>query len=200
MTENDVGGKTEVCRKLSQHLNKPSSMIYRLSKEVWPTPSYYWGEWPKQRGLFCEASLDTQYITASGAALNHFLLRKTRLTCCHFATKYLPWSLSRPLFPSPGGVESAYPAEHMDAASACFQKLGTIGTSILQPPAIKAQTSKDSGHAKNLTTWPASAHSWLRLRDVIFRQSRRKRVSLSGGGFSAFFKRPSYQERPWTAT
>lgn len=96
-----------------------------------------------------------------------------------------------------GGGESNYPLDHQTGANACFQKLGLLGVSVLA-------ASGDDGTGKQGTifckkfdpTWPASSPYVTAVGATYIAPTTLVEVGwdYSGGGFSALWARPSWQE------
>ena len=119
---------------------------------------------PNDGGYFGEASLDTQYITASGRGIPTTFLSQEQFDMQSFCQLIagLPSSkMPKVVSISWGSGESGYDKNHMTAASTCFQKLGTMGVSIFV-------ASGDAGTGKQGLflckafdpVWPASSVSW----------------------------------------
>ena len=156
---------------------------------------------PNDGGYFGEASLDTQYITASGRGIPTTFLSQEQFdmhSFCELIAGLSSSKMPKVVSISWGSGESGYDKTHMTAASTCFQKLGTMGVSIFV-------ASGDDGTGKQgLFTckafdavWPASSPfitavggTWL---DATGGSGKEHGWAYSGGGFSATFAMPSWQ-------
>jgi len=153
---------------------------------------------PNNGGYFGEASLDTQYITASGSgAPTYFLAQKEfdLLGWCELVLKQS--DVPKVLSISWGGPESQYPKEGMAAANKCFQKLGLLGVSIFASSGDDGTGKQGSGIfnrcAKFDPTWPASSPYLTAVGATYLEGDTEIGWSSSGGGFSAIFEAPEYQ-------
>ena len=156
---------------------------------------------PNNGGYFGEASLDTQYITASGRGIATTFLSQEQFdmqSFCQLIAGLSGSKMPKVVSISWGSGESGYDKTHMTAASTCFQKLGTMGVSIFV-------ASGDDGTGKQgLFTckafdavWPASSPyitavggTWL---DAAGGSGKEHGWAYSGGGFSTAFEMPSWQ-------
>eukprot|EP00945_MAST-04E_sp_MAST-4E-sp1_P005167 g5167.t1 len=202
MTENDVGGKTgslsQAVAAFEQAEFRPSD-VSDFQKKFGLPPVIIGVNGPNKGGYFGEASLDTQYITASGRGVKSFFVAQDAFDMLSFCNKVLAMKpVPTVVSISWGSGESAYPADHMDAASACFQKLGTMGTSIFAASGDQGTNKQGFWACKKFDpTWPASSPFLTAVGGTYIDSGSHVENgwSLSGGGFSAFFKRPSYQEK-----
>eukprot|EP00051_Salpingoeca_urceolata_P029799 m.491036 g.491036 ORF g.491036 m.491036 type:complete len:585 (+) comp29051_c0_seq1:231-1985(+) len=158
---------------------------------------------PNNGGYFGEASLDTQYITASGRGVETWFVAQEAFNMLEWCEKVLNMTkVPSVLSVSWGGGESNYPLDHQTGATRCFQKLALLGTSVFA-------ASGDDGTGKQGTvfckkfdpTWPASC-PWVTAVGATYINeassaplATRTEVGwdYSGGGFSANFPRPQYQ-------
>ena len=168
---------------------------------------------PNHGGFFGEASLDTQYIVASGAGLPSWFLSQTEFDL-------LRWCESVLAMPTPpsvlsiswGGAESTYSMADQIAADRCFQRAALKGVTILAASGDDG-TGRQTGPLgfgckKFDPTWPASSPhvtavgaTYLTRRGsspAELARPAQARVEIgwssSGGGFSSVFQRPSWQD------
>jgi len=153
---------------------------------------------PNTGGYFGEASLDTQYITASGSRAPTSFLSQEQfdlLAWCELVGNQT--DVPKVLSISWGGPESEYPQDGQQAANRCFQKLGLQGVSIFAASGDDG-TGKQGGTIfrrcqKFDPTWPASSPYLTAVGATYLESGSEVGWSSSGGGFSANFAMPSYQ-------
>lgn len=153
---------------------------------------------PNKGGFFGEASLDTQYITAAGMPGPTYYLSQEQfdlLAWCELVGNLT--SIPKVLSISWGGPESQYPKESQLAADRCFQKLGLQGVSILAASGDQG-TGKQGGEVfrrcqKFDPTYPASSPYLTSVGATYLQSGSESGWSSSGGGFSAVFDVPPYQ-------
>ena len=170
---------------------------------------------PNKGGFYGEAGLDTQYIVATGAGLPSWFLARE-------AFDMLAWCEMVLAMPEPpsvlsiswGGPESNYPEADQRAADQCFQRAALKGISVLAASGDEG-TGRQSGPlgfgCKRFDpTWPASSPhvtavgatyltaDWQGDHGEDSRRSEKTRGesgwSFSGGGYSAIFPRPPWQD------
>jgi len=99
-----------------------------------------------------------------------------------------------------GSPEANYQTEHMTAGSDCFQKMGVQGITVFT-------ASGDSGTGKQglfkcnafAPEWPGTCPYITTVGGTYLESGTENGVSFSGGGFSAVFPRPSWQNKTVTA-
>jgi len=96
-----------------------------------------------------------------------------------------------------GSPESKYQAEHMQAGSDCFQKMGVQGITIFTASG-DGGTGKQGGlfSCKAFDPdWPASCPYVTTVGGTYLESGTENGWSGSGGGFSAVFPRPAWQDK-----
>jgi tripeptidyl-peptidase-1 len=167
------------------------SSLYKLPATKWGVVG------PNEGGYYGEATLDTQYLPASGRGVKSLFVS-------HEQFDMLAWSLEVLNVSSPpqvlsvswGSGESGFEAGHMKAASAEFQKMAGLGITIVTASG-DAGTGKQglfSCKAFDLT-WPASSPWVTSVGGTSATDASAAELGWpsSGGGFSSVFPRPSYQ-------
>eukprot|EP01062_Namystynia_karyoxenos_P076404 TRINITY_DN7483_c0_g1_i1.p1 TRINITY_DN7483_c0_g1~~TRINITY_DN7483_c0_g1_i1.p1 ORF type:complete len:559 (+),score=176.86 TRINITY_DN7483_c0_g1_i1:80-1678(+) len=151
---------------------------------------------PNDGGYFGEASLDTQYITATGRGVPTWFIARDQFDMLAWGFEVM--NMSAPpavLSISWGSGESGYQAAHMQAGSAEFQKLGAAGISVFAASGDAGTGSQGFlGCKKFDPTWPATSPYVTSVGGTYLTGGVEKGWSDSGGGFSAVFTRPSYQD------
>eukprot|EP00041_Stephanoeca_diplocostata_P041757 m.8749 g.8749 ORF g.8749 m.8749 type:complete len:580 (+) comp6714_c0_seq1:18-1757(+) len=161
---------------------------------------------PNKGGYYGEASLDTQYIFSTGSGVDTWFLAQEDFNMLEWA--FLVMNMTAPpmvLSVSWGGGESTYDIQHQLAANVEFAKMGLKGHTILA-------ASGDDGTGKQGTlfkpcerfdpNWPASAQ-YVTAVGGTYLDTAEIGWGQSGGGFSAVFPRPLYQDekvKQYTAT
>lgn len=149
-------------------------------------------------GYFGEASLDTQYITASGPGVPSTFLYQDMFDMLAFCEAALNLSTTPSVFSiSWGAGESAYSVAHMRAADACFQRAALKGVTILAASGDQGTGRQGGtfgfGCKRFDPTWPASAPHVTAVGGTVLQGGSESGWAGSGGGFSAVFDRPRYQ-------
>ena len=155
---------------------------------------------PNNGGYYGEAGLDTQYIfsTGSGVATSFIALKGFDL---------LKWSWKVMNLTSPpavlsvswGNGESNFDVQHMHAANIEFAKMGLKGHTVLTASGddgTGGQGGLFSPCKRFDPTWPTSSPYVTSVGGTYLDSTNGGTEigwSFSGGGFSAVFERPSYQ-------
>jgi len=155
---------------------------------------------PNDGGYFGEAGLDTQWITATGQGVPSWWIAQDAfdmLSWCEMvlAMKKPPSVVSI----SWGSPESNFQAEHMQAGSDCFQKMGAQGITAFTASGDEG-TGKDGlfGCKGFAPEWPATCPYITTVGGTYLESGIENGVSFSGGGFSSVFTRPSWQDKTVT--
>lgn len=134
LTADDVGGKSsenaQGVAAFEQAEFRPAD-VADFQKQYELPPVKISVDGPNSGGYFGEASLDTQYITASGRGVKSYFIAHDQfemLSWCELVLKMKP--IPKVLSISWGSGESAYSNASLTSASSCFQKLGVMGVSI----------------------------------------------------------------------
>eukprot|EP00040_Diaphanoeca_grandis_P021354 m.113758 g.113758 ORF g.113758 m.113758 type:complete len:607 (-) comp28294_c0_seq2:190-2010(-) len=152
---------------------------------------------PNHGGYFGEASLDTQYIFATGDGVAGWFLSQEQFDLLSWS--FLVMNMTHPpkvLSISWGGGESGYPVDHMLAANLEFAKMGLQGISVFAASG-DAGTGKQGMFCKKFdATWPASSPYVTSVGGTYLDATSHTELgwSDSGGGFSSVFARPRYQD------
>eukprot|EP00929_Paragymnodinium_shiwhaense_P063177 TRINITY_DN31578_c0_g1_i3.p1 TRINITY_DN31578_c0_g1~~TRINITY_DN31578_c0_g1_i3.p1 ORF type:complete len:558 (+),score=97.98 TRINITY_DN31578_c0_g1_i3:106-1779(+) len=151
---------------------------------------------PNDGGYFGEASLDTQYIVATGRNVPTWFVSQDQFDLLSFCEKTLNMTAPPSVMSiSWGSGESGYDKAHMVAANTCFQKMGLQGISVFT-------ASGDEGTGKQGLfrctkfdpVWPAASPFVTSVGGTYLESGEEKGWSGTGGGFSAVFPRPAYQD------
>ena len=200
LTANDVGGSSsenaQGVAAFEQAEFRPAD-VAAFQKAYKLPPVKIVVDGPNSGGYFGEASLDTQYITASGRGVKSYFIAQDdfdMLSWCELVLKMKP--IPKVLSISWGSGESAYSNATVTSATACFQKLGTMGVSIFAASGDQGTNKQGFWGCKKFDpTWPASCPFVTAVGGTYINTSSVENGwSLSGGGFSALFGRPSYQD------
>jgi tripeptidyl-peptidase-1 len=154
---------------------------------------------PNNGGYFGEASLDTQYIFSIGNGVKTSFIAQDSFNMLEWA--WLAMNQTHPptvLSVSWGSGESGFDAAHQSAANSEFAKIGLKGITIVT-------ASGDAGTGKQGfwkctkfdPTWPASSPYVTSVGGTYVVEgddAEETGWGFSGGGFSAFHSRPSYQD------
>lgn len=154
---------------------------------------------PDDGGYLGEASLDTQYITASAPGAPSYFLSQPEFDMLAWCERAL--NMSAPpsvLSVSWGAGESSYGAAHMLAADGCFQRAALAGITVLAASG-DAGTGRQGGPLgfgckKFDPTWPASSPHVTAVGGTYLTAGAEHGWAGSGGGFSSIFPRPAYQD------
>ena len=153
---------------------------------------------PNDGGYFGEASLDTQYIAASGAGVPSWFVSQEAFdlaSWCETALAVQPlptvWSISW------GGGESNYPVADQRAADACFARAALKGVTVLAASGDDGTGAKPGplgfGCKAFDPTYPASLPSVTAVGATYLEDAEEGGWSFSGGGYSALWARPAWQ-------
>jgi len=153
---------------------------------------------PNDGGYFGEASLDTQYIAASGAGVSSWFISQEAFNLASWcetalAVQPLPtvWSISW------GGGESNYPVADQRAADACFARAALKGVTVLAASGDDGTGAKPDplgfGCKAFDPTYPASLPSVTAVGATYLEDAKEGGWSFSGGGYSALWARPAWQ-------
>jgi len=95
-----------------------------------------------------------------------------------------------------GSGESNFHVEHIQAGSECFQKMGAQGITVFTASGDDG-TGKQGffGCSKFDPNWPASCPYITTVGGTYLESGVENGWTLSGGGFSAIFSRPSWQDK-----
>jgi len=159
---------------------------------------------PNDGGYFGEASLDTQYIAASGAGIPSWFLSQEAFDLASWCETVLTisplptvWSISW------GGGESNYPVPAQHAADDCFARAALKGVTVLAASGDDGTGSQSGGLFKPCKafdpTYPASCPHVTAVGATYLESGNEAGWSYSGGGFSAIWPRPAWQEDAVTA-
>ena len=158
---------------------------------------------PNKGGFFGEAGLDTEYIFSTGSGVDTWFLSMKGFDMLKWSFEVM--NMSNPpavLSVSWGSGESNFDVQHQHATTVEFAKMGLKGHTIL------AASGDDGtgGHGGVFgckqfdPTWPASS-PYVTSVGGTYLQSTGNTGSyseigwgFSGGGYSAVFPRPSYQD------
>eukprot|EP00935_MAST-01C_sp_MAST-1C-sp1_P000918 g918.t1 len=154
---------------------------------------------PNNGGFFGEAGLDTQYIVASGAGIPSWFLSQQAFdlaSWCEMALTVQPlptvWSVSW------GGGESNYPVDAQHAADDCFARAALKGVTVLAASGDQGTGSHGGGIFGSCKafdpTYPASCPHVTSVGATYLESGKESGWSSSGGGYSALWSRPSWQE------
>jgi tripeptidyl-peptidase-1 len=152
---------------------------------------------PNKGGFFGEASLDTQYIAASGAGIPSWFLSQEAFDLASWcemvlAVKPLPtvWSVSW------GGGESNYPPAAQRAADDCFARAALKGVTVLAASGDEGTGSHGSvfGCKAFDPTYPASCIHVTSVGATYLENGGETGWRYSGGGYSNIFARPAWQQ------
>merc|ERR1712194_179503 len=95
-----------------------------------------------------------------------------------------------------GSGESSYPVDHMNAGSACFQKMGVQGISIFVASGDEGTGKQGFFSCKKFDpNWPASCPYVTSVGGTYLQTGTESGWTGSGGGFSAVFGRQSFQDK-----
>lgn len=152
---------------------------------------------PNDGGYFGEAGLDTQWITATGRGVPSWWLSQNEFDMLAWCELVL--NMTQPpsvVSISWGSPETSYHAEHMQAGSDCFQKMGVQGITVFT-------ASGDGGTGKQGTfsckafdpNWPGTCPYITTVGGTYLESGTENGWSGSGGGFSAVFPRPAWQDK-----
>lgn len=151
---------------------------------------------PNNGGFFGEASLDTQYIHSTSNGVETWFINQR-------AFDMLKWSwfvlnMTEPpkvLSVSWGNGESGFDVAHQHAASAEFAKMGLSGISILTASGDDGTGKQGFWRCKAFDpTWPASSPYVTAVGGTYLDTDHEVGWGFSGGGFSAVFSRPQWQD------
>ncbi|KAL1521607.1 hypothetical protein AB1Y20_021266 [Prymnesium parvum] len=152
---------------------------------------------PNDGGYFGEASLDTQYIAASGAGVPSWFLSQEAFdlaTWCEMVLTVRPlptvWSISW------GGGESEYPVAEQRAADDCFARAALKGVTVLAASGDDGTGSHGGwfGCKAFDPTYPASCPHVTSVGATYLTSGSETGWSYSGGGYSAVWPRPAWQD------
>jgi len=151
---------------------------------------------PNDGGYFGEASLDTQYIAASGAGLPSWFLSQQAFdlaTWCEMVLTVRPlptvWSISW------GGGESNYPLEHQQAADDCFARAALQGVSIFAASGDDGTGMQGVRCPAFDPTYPSSLPHVTSVGATYLENATETGWASSGGGYSALWPQPSWQRK-----
>lgn len=152
---------------------------------------------PNSGGYYGEASLDTQYITASGPGLPTWFIARDNFDMLAWCLDVL--AMKQPpavLSISWGGGESTQHLPAMRAADQCFQRGALRGLTFLAASGDDGVGGRGGLFSckKFDVTWPASSpHVTAVGATYLADNGTEVGWSLSGGGFSSVFPRPRWQ-------
>jgi len=152
---------------------------------------------PNNGGYFGEATLDTQWITATGRAVPSWWIARDQFDMLAWCEQVL--NMTNPpsvVSISWGSGESNYHTEHMQAGSECFQKMGAQGITVFTASGDDG-TGKQGflGCKKFDPNWPASCPYITTVGGTYLQSGIENGWAGSGGGFSAVFARPAWQDK-----
>jgi len=194
-----IGGKTETSQGVAmfeQAEFKPSDLSAFQDAYNLPHVEFQING-PNNGGYFGEASLDTQWITATGQGVPSWWIARDSFDMLAWCEQVL--NMTKPpsvVSISWGSAESNYQVEHMQAGSECFQKMGAQGISVFT-------ASGDDGTGKQGLfrctkfdpDWPASCPYITTVGGTYLESGSETGWTGSGGGFSAVFPRPAWQDK-----
>ena len=150
---------------------------------------------PNNGGYYGEASLDTQYIFATGKGIPTWFIAREGFDMLQWS--FLVMNMTKPpsvLSISWGNGESGFDLSHMKAASREFAKLGALGISLFAASGDDGTGKQGFWTCKKFDpTWPASSPYVTAVGGTYLDSSEEVGWSSSGGGFSDVFPSPSYQ-------
>lgn len=150
---------------------------------------------PNSGGFFGEATLDTEYIVATGRNLTTWYIAQEQFDMLAWCWKVQ--NMTAPpttLSVSWGNGESGFTPDHMGAANAEFMKIGAKGTSILTASGDDGTGKQGEIFCKKFDpTWPASSPYVTAVGGTYLDKTGELGWQYSGGGFSSVFQRLSYQ-------
>ncbi|KAJ5918074.1 polynucleotide 3'-phosphatase [Penicillium verhagenii] len=167
-----------------------------------------------------EASLDLQYaisiayrafvtfyttggrgpVVSDGEGVTAFSTNEPYLEQLHHLVNLPDNDLPAVITMSYGESEQSVPKSYATASCNLFAQLGARGVSVIfssgdSGPGSSCQSNDGSYRAKFLPTWPASCPFVTSVGGTTG-VGPETAISFSGGGFSDYFGRPSYQDRP----
>lgn len=150
---------------------------------------------PNDGGYFGEAGLDSQYITATGRGVPTWFIARDEFDMLAFGLEVQ--NMTEPpsvVSISWGSGESSYPEDHIKAGAAEFQKMGLAGISVFAASGDEGTGSQGFlGCKKFDAQWPAGC-PYLTSAGGTYLSGGEIAWSGNGGGFSAVFPRPKYQD------
>jgi len=151
---------------------------------------------PNDGGYFGEATLDTQYILATGENIKTWFLSQEQFDLLSWSQMVM--NMTSPpsvLSISWGSGESGFILDHMQAANAEFMKMGLKGISILTASGDDGTGKQGMFRCSHFdTNWPASSPYLTTVGGTYSSSGSEIGWSDSGGGFSSIFAQPSYQK------
>lgn len=151
---------------------------------------------PNDGGYFGEATLDSQYILATGEGVPTWDISHEQFDLLYWCQMVLNMTNSpKVLSISWGSSESGYQLDHMTATNTEFMKMGTLGFSILTASG-DGGTGKQGffGCKKFDPNWPATSPYLTSVGGTYLQNDKEFGWTDSGGGFSAVFGMPDYQK------
>lgn len=194
-----VGGKTKTSQGVAAFEDAqflPTDVA--AFEKAYDLPSVVFGvNGPNDGGYYGEAGLDTQYIVSTGRGVPSWFLSQEQFDMLSFCELVL--NMTKPpsvVSISWGSAESVFTAEHLQAATACFQKMGAQGISIFVASG-DGGTGKQGfwGCKKFDVQWPASCPYVTAVGGTQLQSGTENGWAGSGGGFSGIFPRQSFQDK-----
>lgn len=195
----DVGGRTATSQGVAmfeQAEFRPSDL--RAFQDAYKLPEVDFKiNGPNDGGYFGEATLDTQWITATGRAVPSWWIARDQFDMLAWCEQVLNMTTPPSVVSiSWGSGESNYHAEHMQAGSDCFQKMGAQGITVFTASGDDGTGKQGLFTCKQFdANWPASCPYITTVGGTYLESGTEKGWSMSGGGFSAVFPRPSWQDK-----
>lgn len=152
---------------------------------------------PNDGGYFGEAGLDTQWITATGRGVPSWWIARDSFDMLAWCEQVL--NMTKPpsvVSISWGSSESNFQVEHLQAGSDCFQKMGVQGISVFTASGDEGTGKKGTFGCKGFDPdWPASCPYITSVGGTYLQSGTENGWASSGGGFSAVFPRPAWQDK-----
>ena len=153
---------------------------------------------PNNGGYFGEASLDTQYIFSTGSGVETWFIAQDSFNMLEWS--WLVMNMTAPpstLSVSWGSGESNYDLQHQRGANVEFAKMGLKGITLLTASGDGGTGKQGFWSCKSFDpTWPASSPYVTSVGGTYLDATTHGEIgwTLSGGGFSAVWARPTYQK------
>jgi len=195
----DIGGRTKTSQGVAmfeQAEFQPSDLAAFQDAYALPEVKFQLNG-PNDGGYFGEATLDTQWITATGRGVPSWWIARDSFDMLAWCEQVLNMTAPPSVVSiSWGSGESNFNPEHLQAGSDCFQKMGVQGITVFTASGDEG-TGKQGmfGCKKFAPEWPASCPYITTVGGTYLQSAKEIAWTNSGGGFSSVFSRPTWQDK-----